>query len=385
MQALVKFQQLDDSGSRWQLFEVDAEDELYDIPGLADAIESVIPIPLNLKLGRTDLALSEQLLLVAQVATLVDSGAKVAKGILDIVDSADFLKKFRNDPRLKHASTVSDYLGIFGVSRTVKLLVIAGEKSGRLSEALNSAVENIEQDMELQKVSGADMKIGVFYLVGGLLSIFVASLALGDAAQNMIDISAIKDNTATHIMAGLYHFMSDQTVIFIGIIVSIIGLLSYLWQNVTAFRQFPIAKSLSEFIKSRRSANFLSTWIPLYLSGIDNDKALELISENLTGENRQAIESLQEGVNAGSTIPASLLSFYWSTSFILGMKSFDDAHDEARRKLLNRVRRLLLTEILVTGKRFSGIALKAGLTSAALSILIMALGFYAPMFFSRAG
>ena len=67
------------------------------------------------------------------------------------------------------------------------------------------------------------------------------------------------------------------------------------------------------------------------------------------------------------------------------MKSFDDAHDEARRKLLNRVRRLLLTEILVTGKRFSGIALKAGLTSAALSILIMALGFYAPMFFSRAG
>ncbi|KKN25142.1 hypothetical protein LCGC14_0887740 [marine sediment metagenome] len=384
MQALVKFLQLDGT-RRWQLFDIESEEEIYDVPGLADTIESVIPIPLNLNLGKTELALSEQLLLVAQVATLVDSGAKVAKGIMDIVESAGFLKKFRNDPRLNHASTVSDYLGIFGVSRTVKLLVIAGEKSGRLSEALNSAVENIEQDMELQKISGADMKVGVSYLIGGFLSIFIASLTLGDAAQNMIDVPAIKDNSATHLIAGLYHFMTEQTVFLIGIIVAIVSLLTYLWKNVAGFRQFPIAKSLSELIKSRRSASFLSTWIPLYLSGIDNDRALELISENLTGENRQATESLQEGVNAGSTIPVSLLPFYWSTSFIIGMKSFDDAHDEARRKLLNRVRRLLLTEILVTGKRFSGLALKAGLTSGSISVLLMAIGFYAPMFFSRAG
>ncbi|MEC9413706.1 MAG: hypothetical protein VX829_13645 [Pseudomonadota bacterium] len=384
MQALVKFLQLD-SSSRWQLFETDTEEELYNIPGLADTIESVIPIPLNLKLGRTELALSEQLLLVAQVATLVDSGAKVAKGIMDIVDSADFLKKFRNDPRLNHASKVSDYLGIFGVSRTVKLLVIAGEKSGRLSESLNSAVENIEQDLELQKISGADMKVGVFYLIGGLLSIFISSLALGDAAQNMIDVPAIKDNSATHLIAGFYHFMTEQTVLFIVIIAGIISLLTYLWHNVVGFRQFPISKSLSELIKSRRSANFLSTWIPLYLSGIDNDKSLELISKNLSGENKRATETIQEGVNAGSTIPASLSSNYWSSSLILGLKSFDDAHDEARRKLLARVRRLLLTEILVTGKRFSGIALKAGLTSGSISVLLMALGFYAPMFFSRAG
>jgi hypothetical protein len=92
-----------------------------------------------------------------------------------------------------------------------------------------------------------------------------------------------------------------------------------------------------------------------------------------------------DGVEQGATIPQSLLTQYWSPSFIIGMKAFDAAHDEARHKLLVRIKGMLITEIFVTGKRFSKLALHIGMISAVFTVFLIAAGFYAPMLLSRGG
>ena len=67
------------------------------------------------------------------------------------------------------------------------------------------------------------------------------------------------------------------------------------------------------------------------------------------------------------------------------MKAFDTAHDEARKSLLKRIKGMLITEIFVTGKRFSSLTLRIGMLAAVLTVFLIAAGFYAPMLLSRGG
>lgn len=383
MQFLVNIRQLDGTKKRL-LLEAASQDELYETPGLSEAIESIFEIPFGLKLGSTHLSLYDELLLVAQVATLVDSGANIAKGIEEVAQGTPFLRGYLLDPRINHASTISEYLKIFGVSDNVLLLIKSGEKSGRLGEAVNAAAVSVEQAIELKKVTGADLKLGITYLLAGLISILALSLVLGEPAQNIVDIPQFRDNVATHLIIAIHDLQAENTAIFLISLVAIFFCVNYLWQNVPGFKSIWGVKALDDLLKARRSANFLSAWIPLFTSGFSAEKALTIISQNYTGSDKKAVESIVAGVSQGGTIPRSLETAYWSPSFIIGMKAFDAAHDEARRKLLDRIKGMLITEIFVTGKRFSKLTLLIGTVAALITIFLIAMGFYAPMLLARA-
>ena len=384
MQFVVNLRQLDGS-TRLALMESEDRTSLYETPGLMDAIEQAWEIPFGLKIGSNNLKPAEQLLLVAQVATLVDSGANIAKGLMEIAQSTPFLKKYLQDPRIEHASRISEFLEIFGVDSNVVLLVRSGEESGRMSEAVNMAVENIEQDIELKKATSADLKLGLTYLTVGILSVLLLSLILGGAAQQIIDVPQHKENDATRFIVTLRAIQTEHTLLFLMFIAGIAAAIRYLWVDVMAFRKIWGVRHLDDLLKARRSANFLAAWMPLFASGLSPDKSLDLIAKNNRGANRKAVESIMESVEQGATIPQSLQEEYWSPSFIIGMKAFDSAHDEARNKLLARIKAMLITEIFVTGKRFSSLALRIGMIAAVFTVFLIAAGFYAPMLLSRGG
>lgn len=383
MDYLVKVLHLD-GVSRTQVLSADSREDLFDLPGIGTEIESVItPLPFGAGLLSPKLPLPQQLLLVAQIATLVDSGASIKEGIMELAEETDFLSRHLNDPRMKYASSISDYLEIFGTNSAVILLAKSGEETGRLSEALNNAVENIEQEMELKKATGSDLKMGVTYLIVGFLSILVLSLLLGGPAQQIIETPQLKANQATEIIVMIKNFQTEQTWLFLSLAVGLALAIRYLWKEVPDFRRVPGVSALDDLLKARRSANFLAAWMPLFASGLSAEQALRLIHDSYTGDDKKAVEAVLDGVADGGTIPSSLSKEYWSSSFVVGMRSFDSAHDEARSKLLGRLKKMLLTEIHVTGKKFSGITLKVGMIAAVTTVMLIALGFYAPMLLSR--
>ena len=209
MQFVIKLRYLD-GNTRLILMEAEHQVALLEQPGLEDAIEGSWEIPFGLKIGSNKLKPEEQLLLVAQVATLVDSGADITQGITEIAESTPFLKKHTQDPRIEHASRISDYLELFGVDGNVVLLVRSGEESGRMSQAINMAVENIQQDIELKKATSADLKLGLTYLILGISSILLLSLILGGPAQQIIDVPQLKENNATRLIVQLRAIQTDQ-------------------------------------------------------------------------------------------------------------------------------------------------------------------------------
>lgn len=382
MQHLVTYQ-LTNGKSKRLFIEAETPDDIYETPGFSESVKSVYTIPFNLRLHVNKLSLDQQLLLVAQISTLVDSGAKISKGIEDIAHGSDFLKGFMNDPRLVHATTVSQYLKIFGVSNNILLLIKSGEESGQLPEAVNTATEALQQEIELKKAIGADLKAGLLYLILGLGSIFALSLALGNAAQTIIESPQLQATSATRILVALRDLQTNHTAIFLSSLFALAAGIKYLWNNVDEFRRLWPIKLFDALLKARRSASFLSAWVPLYISGLSPEKSLSLIARNYTGTNRKAVESILDGVTEGNTIPRSLDPAYWSPSLIVGIQAFDSAHDEARKNLLTRLKSLLITEIFVTGHKFSSTAKFIGMAAALFTTFLIAMGFYMPMILSR--
>jgi type II secretory pathway component PulF len=254
-----------------------------------------------------------------------------------------------------------------------------------MSQAINMAVENIQQDIELRKATSADLRLGLTYLILGISSILLLSLILGGPAQQIIDVPQLKANNATRLIVKLRAIQTDHTLLFLLVVGGTMAGIRYLLNNVSEFRGLWGVRQLDDLLKARRSANFLAAWMPLFASGFSPDKSLNLIAKNNSGTNKLAVESIMDGVEQGATIPQSLLAQYWSPSFIIGMKAFDAAHDEARHKLLVRIKGMLITEIFVTGKRFSKLALHIGMISAVFTVFLIAAGFYAPMLLSRGG
>lgn len=370
-----------DGKSRSLLIEADSVDELYKINGLADSIQSVSNIPFigNLLTANTKLKLVEELLIVAQIATLVDSGADIQKGIKEIIEATPKLRRLIHDPRINYASRVSHYLELFGASDSTILLAKSGEASGNLNQALATAVENIEHEIELEKAIGAELYLGIGYMFAGTLIILVLSLALGNAAQNIIDNPRLKDNAATHFLVMMNHIELHHTVLFLGAAALIVWSVLYLWNNSTVFKMLPGISALDALLKARRSAGFLSSWTPLYESGMDQKSALEMILKNVSGKNKIAFQSILDQVEEGKSIPKSLATEHWSPSLIIGMNSFDSAHDEARLKLLRTLKKLVLTEIFSSGKTFSKIAMRVGTIAAVANVMTVAFGFYIPI------
>ena len=234
MQFVVKLRYLD-GNTRLTLMEAEHQVALLEQPGLEDAIEGSWEIPFGLKIGSNKLKPEEQLLLV-QVATLVDSGADITQGITEIAESTPFLKMHTQDPRIEHASRISDYLELFGADGNVVLLVRSGEESGRMSQAINMAVENIQQDIELRKATSADLKLGLTYLILGISSILLLSLILGGPAQQIIDVPQLKENNATRLIVQLRAIQTDHTFLFLSVLGGAIAGIRYLWNNVSEFR-----------------------------------------------------------------------------------------------------------------------------------------------------
>ncbi|WP_201341387.1 hypothetical protein [Abyssogena phaseoliformis symbiont] len=96
----------------------------------------------SMVIGSRDLPLSVQELILSQIRALVYSGQTVNSGIEHMLSRIGALKKKKKEITflLESSVVVSDILSAMGISKASVALVRAGESSGKLKEALDSAL-----------------------------------------------------------------------------------------------------------------------------------------------------------------------------------------------------------------------------------------------------
>lgn len=359
--------------------EAENEESVYQAPAFSANLLSVTALPDALSgLLLKKLTLESQLLLVSQVSTLVLSGGDIG-GIREIVTAMPELGGIENDPRFRHASTITDFLTLSGVDSVTLMLVKAGEEAGTLAESLEDAVVDIEKRMELKAATKGDVSKGLFYVFAGFAMVVGMSMILNQIIMQLMESDRIDVNSGTHMLIFINNAFTSYLPVTAGLVAGTVFVLVQSWSRSTFFRDIPIVKTYNNYRKVSRSLTFVSTFRPLYLSGVPMMDALAQIRGGMRGLDREALDKMTEEVRNGKSVAGSLSKDYWSVAFRIGMKPFDEANVESRKRLLFRIQGLLQTELQTLGKRLGAMMLTVGMLAAITGILLMAFGFYMPM------
>lgn len=371
---------INDSGSKKNIvLTANSEADIVNHPAFSGSLVSITKYPEFLQgVLIKKLKLDSQLLLLSQVYTLVDSGGELSM-LKEIITSMPDLVHVKNDPRLRHAARVSEYLEMCGVDNITMMIVKAGEESGRQVEAVQDAVLDIEKRIELSQATKGDVSKGIFYVIAGLGMLFGMSNILSGIIVQMTEGGRFTPNAGSDSLLTIHSLVSDKLFMTLLVTVSAITMLRVLWVKSAFFRDIPFVKSLNNYRKVVRSLSFITVWRPLYLSGIPMTDALNQIKSGMTGMDKTAVEDLISQVTQGKSIANSLNKDYWSIAFRIGMKPFDSATEDSKRQLLIRIQSLLITEMVTLGKRLGKQMLIIGSSLGLTAVLLMAFGFYLPM------
>jgi len=377
---LLKIKYSDENGASRILF-IDAVDEqsIRSHPAFISSVLSISPLPELLKgVFLKRLSLDSQLLLLSQISALVQSGGDIA-GIRDVVEAMPDLGGITKDPRYRHASTITDFLAMCGVDSISIRLVMAGEGSGRIAESMEDAVTDIEKRMELLAATKGDVTKGLFYVAAGMSMLVGLSLMLNKIILQLMAADRMAVNFGTDILLMINSAFTDYLLVTVGVAAGVFLGARKAWGKSRLFRNIPAVRTYNNYRKVVRSLAFISTWRPLYLSGVQMMDALTQVKMGLSGLDGEAVDIMIENVREGKSIANSLSKDYWSTAFRIGMKPFDSANDESKKKLLFRIQVLLQTEVQTLGKRLGSMMLTVGMLAAVMTVLLMAFGFYMPM------
>jgi len=377
---LFKVRYANEAGDIKTLFlEAGEEEYIRTHPAFSVNLVSLTKMPDSLGvLVLKKLSLESQLLLMSQVSTLVQSGGDM-EGIRDIVTSMPDLVGIEKDPRFKYASTITDFLEMSNVALISLMMVRAGEQSGRIAESMEDAVVDIEKRIELSAATKGDVSKGLFYVFAGFGMVVGLSMMLNKVITQLMKADRLDVNLGTDILIFVNDAFSTYILATLAITVVTVVTLKQFWGKSRFFRDIPAVRVYNNYRKVVRSLNFISTWRPLYLSGVPMMDALSQVKGGMSGLDREAMGLMIEEVRSGKSVANSLSKDYWSTAFRIGMKPFDNANDESKKKLLFRIQLLLQTEVQTLGKRLGSMMLSVGMLGAISGVLLMAFGFYMPM------
>lgn len=372
-------QYIDSEGSRERIeIEGDSEDEAISFAKINE--DQVEKISKSVKIGSQDLPLEIQELILSQIRALVFSGQTIGVGIEHMLNRISKLK-----PKIKviklqleSGATVSEILRVMGISKAGVALVRSGETSGRLSEALDSALSHVKAEKAIKSEVSSPFTEGITIV---LIAVGMLMGLPGMIAPAMASMQKAGLNLETNFLTDMLIFINENNseiwYAMLGIVVFSVIFKKTLWrllQNVPGFRV------IKDYFIIKRSVLMLMVFKPLFSSGISLSKALDIIKTSMSSpaDNKaikQVVDSMEHGASFSSAIHNEE---NWAPMFFNSFASFEQATFDAQMGLIESVTEALLGELKGVSKK---IALTAGITGkflGFLALMMMIGGYYFP-------
>jgi type II secretory pathway component PulF len=331
-------------------------------------------------IGSQDLPLETQELVVSQIRALVFSGQTINVGINYMLDKIKAIRKHKIliELQLNQGATISDLLTAMGVSKTSVALVRAGESSGRITEALDSALSHIKSEKAIKSEVSSPFTEGLFIVLLSIGMLMGLPGLIAPAMETMAGAGLdLETNFLTDMLIFINNYNAEIWYALLGTIVAFVVFNKILWgllKNVPGFRL------IRDFFILKRSVLTLMVFKPLFASGITLTKALDIIRDSMSGSaNVKAINKVVEKLNAGSNFSQAINNKDdWAPLFFNSFSSFEQATYQAQLGLIDSVTEALLGELKGVSKK---IAMAAGLLGkflGFLALMMMILGYYFP-------
>jgi type II secretory pathway component PulF len=334
----------------------------------------------SMVIGSTDLPLETQELIVSQIRALVFSGQTIGVGINYMMDKIKAVRKNKVliNLQLQQGATISDLLTAMGISKASIALVRAGESSGRITEALDSALSHIKSEKAIKAEVSSPFTEGLFIVLLAIGMLMGLPGLIAPAMETMAGAGLdLETNFLTDMLIFINEYNSEIWYVLLGTIVAFVVFNKILWgllKNVPGFRL------IRDFFIIKRSVLTLMVFKPLFASGITLTKTLDIIKDSMSGgADVKAINKVVDKLNAGSNFSQSINNKDdWAPLFFNSFASFEQATYDAQLGLIDSVTEALLGELKGVSKKIATFAGIIGKFLGFLALMMMILGYYFP-------
>lgn len=319
--------------------------------------------------------LVEQVLFLTTIASKLNSGKTIGKAIKESVP----YKQLRvTDAQLDICETPKDYLELLRFDSTAVLISDAGDKVGKLPEALYRSAKALSDRLAVNKEFSKSMRQGLLYSILGLALIVIIPLFGGSSIHDFMVIQKIplKLNGMSDILLALYGLYTQYYILFFGAIGTCYFFREKIWTNV---RRLPALNFINERIKVRRGMDFVTSYHLLQASGFNNPQTFKFLILRSKGLTHSLYLDASERLAEGRQLSDVFDNPEWPALIHQNLHGFEEHSPSGRDMVLQNLSDALKAYYFSYSEKITGTASFVGFMLMILSIAMLAIGFYMPI------
>lgn len=285
--------------------------------------------------------IDNQILLLSSLAAISESGQNVRSVIFTMLKTYKREFEVTDVTKFEQIYKLSDILRELNFENSSITLVAAGEKSGNIAEMLNTAAQTLQDQQELKKRANQGLKGSLIMATFALLLLIILPLSLGQVIADIIaqPDMRIATNPITDFFLFVSYLLKNFWPLIMGLIITAIYFKSIIWKNI---RPLFLFNQVWELQKINRSIDFLSSYRPFLMSGIDSLTTMAILSENSKGETKQIFTTMAKELKSGVSISTAIDNENFVQLLRIGFGSFERTTEKSQIKIIKSLERSLV-------------------------------------------
>lgn len=322
--------------------------------------------------------IDNQILLLSSLAAISESGQNIRGVLFTMLETYKREYEVKNVSDFEEIYKLSDILRKLNFEDSAITLIAAGEKSGDMSSMLETASETLQNQQEMAKRANQGLKGSMIMMALALILLITLPLALGDMISEIIqqpDMN-IETNSITDFFLFMSYFVSNFWILILMLTATIVYFKKLIWKKI---RPWYMIRVIWELQKINRSINFLSSYRPFTIAGIDSLSTMRILSENAKGETQEVFAKMAKDLKTGLSISTAVDNENFTQLLRIGFGSFEKTTEEAQIKIINSLERSLTNINEIYSTKISVFLKTLAMLVTAAMVIMLFLGVVLPL------
>ena len=320
------------------------------------------------------------LFLARALALFAGGGANLVNRLIASLPELDRVAKKRPQS-LRDDLELSAKLRHLAFSPAIVAIVESGEKTGRLTEALEASLLYLKQMLEISGKHSKQFAFGALLIVASLTMFFSLPLLLTEPIDMLRKLNGVEVSftPATHVLLFVNALVRD----YWWLLATLSGCGAFaVWRFRHALAEFAPFRVFGNLQKTRRSIHFLIIWRAFRVAGLPLEEQTGTLSAALGA---RACAHILKRLQRGESLTETLSRRFFSPTLVLAVAGLSQVDTGTFSGIVDMLLTSLREEQQAGASRAAAAMYAAGAVLTVATVLLLAFGLIFPIMGASAG